>query len=412
MQTLIFLLDRGRPDMTERRVVGISDPLAQAEPLPAPRRSLLPFWRALAVAGLLVTALSPAAGLPAEAPPGASPATPAFAASLPAAGCDAQSMLADPGLTGASGATCVAPDLESDQAYLVETASPGTTMLRQGPAVAIVRLHPMFVHRLAAAIGEARIAGLPTAGIFSAYRPPVFGVGRFSDKYNSLHTYGLAVDMRGIGPPGSSEAKLWYEIAARHAIVCPYGADNRREWNHCQPTGVKSIMAGNPLRGTVSPRGPIDLEMMFAMGDGLVNGTDDGFGPPELSPVVDEESAPPNEAPPPPQRTTGRKESVATARERADRSPERHRPAKSTARSAPDPRGGEARGQPKRRIVAQHPSLKSGPVKKYRISSLAKRESSAAEIKPAPSKHTALARRIDEEHGRLDRAMKGICRGC
>jgi hypothetical protein len=47
------------------------------------------------------------------------------------------------------------------------------------------------------------------AGVFSAYRPPAFGVGGFSDKFNSLHTYGLAVDMRGIGTPGSAEAELW-----------------------------------------------------------------------------------------------------------------------------------------------------------------------------------------------------------
>jgi hypothetical protein len=39
-----------------------------------------------------------------------------------------------------------------------------------------------------------------------AYRPPAFGVGGFSDKFNSLHTYGLAVDMRGIGRPGSRSA--------------------------------------------------------------------------------------------------------------------------------------------------------------------------------------------------------------
>src|SRR5262249_32412784 len=162
------------------------------------------------------------------------------------------------------------PDLERDQAYLVETASPGGTMLRQGPALAIGRLHPMFVRRLAWAIREAREGGLPSAGIFSAYRPPAFGVGGFSDKFNSLQTYGLAVDMLGIGGPGSSEAKLWHEIAGRHGIICPYGAANRREWNHCQPTRVKIILAGNPLRGTVSPQGPVDLDAMFAVGDALV----------------------------------------------------------------------------------------------------------------------------------------------
>jgi len=360
----------------------------------------------------LVTALTPAATLPAEAPPPASSVPSLLAGSRPAAGCDAHSMLADPGLIGATGAACVAPDLESDQAYLVETAIPGSTMLHQGLAVAIVRLHPMFVHRLAATIGEARAAGLPSAGIFSAYRPPVFGVGRFADKYNSLHTYGLAADMLGIGRPGSTEAKLWYEIAARHGIVCPYGADNRREWNHCQPTGVKSIMAGDPLRDTVSPRGPIDLDTMFAMGDGLVNGTDAGAGSPEPSPAVDEKTSSRNPAQPRAQQAAGRGEPVASGHDRADPSQERHRPSKPVARSAPDPHVREAHGQPTRRTVAEIPAAKSGPAKKYRVSSLAKRDFAAADHKPAPSKGTALAKRIDAEDARLNRALKGICRGC
>jgi hypothetical protein len=66
------------------------------------------------------------------------------------------------------------------RAYLIATATPGYTMMRQGPERAIERLHPEFVNRLAAAIAEARAAGLPFAGIFSAYRPPAFGVGGFA----------------------------------------------------------------------------------------------------------------------------------------------------------------------------------------------------------------------------------------
>jgi hypothetical protein len=72
------------------------------------------------------------------------------------------------------------------RAYLIETATPGYTMIRQGSERAIARLHPEFVNRLAAAIAEARGAGLPFAGIFSAYRPPAFGVGGFVDKFHSL----------------------------------------------------------------------------------------------------------------------------------------------------------------------------------------------------------------------------------
>jgi hypothetical protein len=160
--------------------------------------------------------------------------------------------------------------IEADRAYLVETASPGYTMTRQGPELAIGRLNPEFVRRLAASIREARQAGLSSAGIFSAYRPPAFGVGGFSNKFNSLHTYGLAVDMTGIGGPASAEAKSWHEIAARHGVVCPYGSASRTEWNHCQPTAVKIILTANPLRETVTAEGPVNLDSMFEAGTALI----------------------------------------------------------------------------------------------------------------------------------------------
>jgi hypothetical protein len=158
----------------------------------------------------------------------------------------------------------------ADRDYLVETATPGATMVRQGPGLAIGRLHPEFVRRLAAAIREARGAGLASAGIFSAYRPPAFGVGGFSNKFNSLHTYGLAVDMAGIGGPGSAEAKLWYEIAARNGVTCPYGFENRVEWNHCQPTRIRIVLPENRLRDTVTANGPVDLDSMFEAGNALI----------------------------------------------------------------------------------------------------------------------------------------------
>jgi hypothetical protein len=112
--------------------------------------------------------------------------------------------------------------------------------------------------------------GLASAGIFSAYRPPAFGVGGFSDKFNSLHTYGLAVDMTGIGGPGSQEARLWHEIAARHGAVCPYGFVNRVEWNHCQPTSIRVILPENPLRETVTSDGPVSLQNMFEAGTSFI----------------------------------------------------------------------------------------------------------------------------------------------
>ena len=154
--------------------------------------------------------------------------------------------------------------------YLIETASPGYTMARQGPELAIGRLNPEFAVRLANAVREARQGGLPSAGVFSAYRPPAFGIGGFFDKFHSLHTYGLAVDMYGIGGPGSAAAQLWNEIAARHGVVCPYGSHHPAEWNHCQPTSLKIILADNPLRDTVTAEGPLSLESMFEAGNTLI----------------------------------------------------------------------------------------------------------------------------------------------
>jgi len=354
--------------MTERRVIGSS-----------------PFRRALALTVFLASALAPAASLAAEAPP--------------AAGCDAQSMVPLSAPAAATDSACLAPDLERDQAYLVETARPGATMLHQGLAVAIARLHPMFVRRLAGAISEARAAGLPSAGIFSAYRPPAFGVGGFSDKFSSLHTYGLAVDLLGVGRPGSSEANLWYEIAARHGIVCPYGAGNRREWNHCQPTSVKSIMAGDPLRGTVSPQGPIDREAMFAMGNALVDATDAGAGSTELPPATDEQSLSRYQAQPWP-------------RIGADASHGSHRRGKTVAVAAAGPDPHQARGQPKHRILGENASANSGLDKRYRTASLVRRDAVSASHSPASSREHAPAKRIDAQDARLARTLKGICRGC
>jgi hypothetical protein len=177
----------------------------------------------------------------------------------------------DADAVGLGASSCEFRAEEDDRAYLLATASPGDTMTRQGPEIAIGRLNPEFVARLADAIHEARDSGLPSAGIFSAYRPPAFGVGGFADKFNSLHSYGLAVDMSGIGEPGSKEAKLWHEIAGRHGISCPYGFESRTEWNHCQATPLKMVVADNPLRRTITANGPVALEEMFKVGQSVID---------------------------------------------------------------------------------------------------------------------------------------------
>jgi hypothetical protein len=151
--------------------------------------------------------------------------------------------------------------VEEAKAYLIDTATPGYTMVRQGVPVAIGRLHPDFIVKLASAIKLAREAGMTGAGVFSAYRPPVFGIGGFSDKFNSLHSYGLAADMTGIGGPGSRFARLWQSIVQRVGLYLPYGANNRAEFNHTQLVPTK--MAPSFLRRTITASEPKDLQQMW-----------------------------------------------------------------------------------------------------------------------------------------------------
>lgn len=150
--------------------------------------------------------------------------------------------------------------------YLLQTANPGGTMGRQGPRLAIGRLHPSFAQRLEAAIRQARAEGIPAA-VSSSYRPPIFGVGGYRDKYLSLHSYGLATDIAGIGRPGSKTARRWFEIATSNGLFNPYGPNNHAEWNHYQavPEKGETYTARHPaLRQSITARGPKSLEEMWA----------------------------------------------------------------------------------------------------------------------------------------------------
>jgi hypothetical protein len=158
--------------------------------------------------------------------------------------------------------------VEEAKTYLIDTATPGFTMTRQGIALSIERLHPGFVVKLAEAIKRARSAGLTNAGVFSSYRPPAFGIGGFKNKFNSLHSYGLAVDMTGIGHAGSLSARVWQSITIDVGLHLPYGPYNRAEYNHTQ--FVKAKVAPPQLRTTISANGPKNLrEMWLASGINL-----------------------------------------------------------------------------------------------------------------------------------------------
>jgi hypothetical protein len=154
------------------------------------------------------------------------------------------------------------------RAYLIRTSTEqrercvGDTMARQGVEVAIGRLHPVMAIRIARSIQQARNEGIP-ACVFSAFRPPAFGVGGFSDKFNSAHAYGIAVDFGGIDRPGSKAARKFQEIAASNGLYSLYGPGDRAEWNHYQLIPVRRIAPNNPLRDTITATGPKDEVAMW-----------------------------------------------------------------------------------------------------------------------------------------------------
>jgi hypothetical protein len=292
-------------------------------------------------------------------------------------------------------------------------------MTLQGAELAIGRLHPEFAVRLERAIREARSAGLPFASVFSAYRPPAFGVGGFSDKFNSLHTYGLAVDMRGIGSPGSPEAQLWHWIAAKNGVVCPYGPRDRSEWNHCQPTSVKMILAQNPLRETVTSAGPLDVENMFEAGNRLIEdvaSAADSLSRTAPTPVRALEAAAKG-----PEQTVAAREQTKRDTERVAAKPARHaklvRVAARSARHAKTQRvaAKSARHAKAERIVitsAQPPKVEriviksSRPAKAERIAAKSGQQAKAERVATKSGQQVKTQRLAakSSEHAKPDRA--------
>lgn len=247
--------DRAGPapsNVAERRIVGaLQAELAQmrrelddvrSRTMPRPQWTAADVWPPdgrRAAFGSPVEAPQALASLPDLRLPGQAPANPA------------------PPLAAVTGIEAV----DRARAYLIQTATAGATMIRQGISLAIERLHPAFVERLERAIRDAREAGLVRAGVFSAYRPPAFGVGGFKNKFNSMHAYGLAVDMTGIGGPGSAAARLWQKIVMADGLFLPYGPNNRAEFNHTQLLPQK--VATRQMRATITAGSPKDVRTMW-----------------------------------------------------------------------------------------------------------------------------------------------------
>jgi hypothetical protein len=130
-----------------------------------------------------------------------------------------------------------------------------------GVSAAIELLHPTLIVKLAEAVKLAREVGMPNAGVMSGYRPPGLGVGGFSNKFMSMHSYGLAVDVTGIGDPRSKTAHQWQTIVEAVGLYLPYGPDNRVEFNHTQLLPEK--VAPRNLPATITADGPKDAHQMW-----------------------------------------------------------------------------------------------------------------------------------------------------
>ncbi len=147
---------------------------------------------------------------------------------------------------------------------------PTRDVVRIGIEANIAKLHPGFVIPLAAAMRDAHADNIPIK-LFSAYRPPGYGIGGFSNKEDSAHAYGIAGDVVGIGRPGSKSVRKWQAIAQRYGVFSPYGPRNRAEFNHVQGTGHRMVARVLPaLRKTITKEGPVDVVKMWDVANRLI----------------------------------------------------------------------------------------------------------------------------------------------
>ena len=162
---------------------------------------------------------APAATSPAATTPGAAP------------------LVADSGSSGGGGASgSYSPSLDTSDADRSYLASLSAHTDRAGDTA---NLNPQFATKLAAAIRQARNAGLPIS-VMSAFREPgqTASQGGPAAAYdaagNSSHTYGLAADINGLDGPNGKITNAWAQIAAQNGLSNPYGVGNATEFNHWQ----------------------------------------------------------------------------------------------------------------------------------------------------------------------------------
>jgi hypothetical protein len=97
----------------------------------------------------------------------------------------------------------------------------------------VSNMNPDFAARLAAAIKQARDAGLPV-GVMSGYRDDSTTGSAYDAGGNSSHGYGLASDISGLDGPNGKITNAWAQIASANGLHNPYGVGNKAEFNHWQ----------------------------------------------------------------------------------------------------------------------------------------------------------------------------------
>lgn len=97
----------------------------------------------------------------------------------------------------------------------------------------VSNMNPDFAARLAAAIKQARDAGLPV-GVMSGYRDDSTTGSPYDAGGNSSHGYGLASDISGLDGPNGKITNAWAQIASANGLHNPYGVGNKAEFNHWQ----------------------------------------------------------------------------------------------------------------------------------------------------------------------------------
>jgi hypothetical protein len=97
----------------------------------------------------------------------------------------------------------------------------------------VSNMNPAFAGPLAAAIRQARAAGLPV-GVMSGYRGDTTTGSAYDAGGNSSHGYGLASDISGLDGPNGKITNQWAQIAQANGLHNPYGVGNKAEFNHWQ----------------------------------------------------------------------------------------------------------------------------------------------------------------------------------